>query len=96
MGNVATGSKNFGVVKGFHVYRGKQLNSTSESFLTAKFIELMETLNKLISTKADIEEINTVRAKMDELINILKARFESIDKDIDEIIKIAGVSELHF
>lgn len=76
MGNVGTGSKNLGIIKGFHVYRGKFLNSTSESFLTKDFIKLMEKLNKLISSRADIEEINAVKAEMDNLIE----RAEKLEK----------------
>lgn len=76
MGNVATGSKNLGLVNNFHVYRGKWLNSTSESFLTKEFIGLMETLNKLIASGADIESIESVKAKMDDIV----ARGERLDK----------------
>lgn len=76
LGNVSTGSKNLGLITAFHVYRGKWLNSTSESFLTKEFIKLMETLNKLIASKADIESINAIKAKMDDLI----ARGERLDK----------------
>lgn len=68
LGNVATGSKNLGKVPGFHVYEGKWLNSTAESFLTDEFIELMEELNSAVASKASAEEIQVIQNRMNEII----------------------------
>lgn len=68
LGNVATGSKNLGIVPGFHVYEGKWLNTTAESFLTDEFIELMEKLNVAVASKASVEEVKAIQDKMNEIV----------------------------
>ena len=78
LGNVSTSSYPLKDVAGFHVYEGKWLNASPETFLTDEFIQTLEELNKISMehTQNEGEEIKRL-AKIEELS-------EKLEKLIDE------------
>ena len=67
VGNVMTGSVNFGIVEGYVRYYAKWSNSTNETFLTKEYDEARTKYMAALKTK-DVENIKSAKLDLDKVI----------------------------
>lgn len=68
VGNVMTGSVNFGIVEGYVRYYAKWSNNTNETFLTEDYDKARTNYMKAIKSK-DIEAIKNAKCELDKVIS---------------------------